>query len=360
MEPTSQIDIALDHNISVPLHAQLSNQILHLIFSGKWPPGSRIPSEAEFQQALSISRSTIRQALREAENQGLVVRVPGKGSFVADSLDNDANRRLIGYITSGFSYDLDQRLLIGAESAARAHGYRVIFCNANQSLEEENRLVDQLLQDRVSGLVAWHIIDPREASRLRQLIESRTLPVSLMDRVYEGAECDYVSSDNRRGGYLVTRHLLDFGHRRIAFVTRQLPGEVRALADRYAGYERALREMGLEPMEPVRVPEPEGARNMEEIVLGDPSEPEVAILSELLRGDDAPTALFALNDVLAAQIIKMTERVGLQVPEEVSVAGFDDVGLAAFLKTPLTTVSQDVFQIGYRAATLLVERIEGF
>ena len=105
------MNIKIDHDSTIPLHVQLLNELRHLILSGKAEPGSRLPSESEFQRGLEISRSTIRQALNNAETEGLIERVPGKGSFVRlTPMEQSTKNKLIGYITFDFHSEFQGQL----------------------------------------------------------------------------------------------------------------------------------------------------------------------------------------------------------------------------------------------------------
>src|SRR6185369_2339126 len=92
-------EISIAQNSPIPLHMQLLNQLRHLILSGQWTPGSRLPSETELQYQLKISRSTIRQALNNVEAEGLIERVAGRGTFVAALPTNNNSSYFIGYVT---------------------------------------------------------------------------------------------------------------------------------------------------------------------------------------------------------------------------------------------------------------------
>ena len=135
-----QTEISIVHNSSIPLHMQLLNQLHHLILSGQWTPGSRLPSETELQRQLKISRSTIRQALNNAEAEGLIERVPGRGTFVASLPPNNDSSHFIGYVTVDLlsSNESQYKLLSGAESIAKEKGYRILFSNSNQDIAEED------------------------------------------------------------------------------------------------------------------------------------------------------------------------------------------------------------------------------
>ncbi len=357
------ISITIDHNKPVPLYLQLLNQLRDLILSGEWAPGSRLPSEAELQRHLKISRSTIRQALDKAELQGLIERVPGKGTFVAQSLSTKRGSRLIGYVTCDSFRQLQSQLVSGAESVVSARGYRVIFCNSNRDPDEENRLLDQLVtEDQVSGILIWPVLNDDPARRLFQLAHQHTVPLVLVDRTFPGLPCDYVTSDNYTGAYTAVKYLIELGHRRIVFLSRPVLG-LLTVSERLRGYQDAMRDAGLQPLEPWLV----GATGQEmEIIFmlrsySDAHSREMEQIAQNLQAPDRPTAIFAMNDMMAVQAIRAARLAGLRVPEDLSLVGFDNEGIVnTLLDVPLTTVAQDGFAMGRQAAQLLIERMEGY
>lgn len=360
--------ITIDHDESIPLYMQLLNQLRHLILSGEWTPGTRLPSEAELQRQLKISRGTIRQALNHAEVQGLIERVPGKGTFVARSpvarsLTDTQGSHLIGYITCDSFRYLQGQLVGGAESIVSAKGYRVVFCNSNRDIDEENRLLEQLVQqDRVEGILTWPVLHNDPSRHLFQLARQGTVPVVLVDRTFDSLTCDYVTSDNYAGARAAIEHLVELGHRRIAFLSRPIL-QLLTVGERLRGYQDALQDAGLAPLEPWLV----GAAGQEmEIVFAlhsysDVASQEIEQIVQYLQAPQPPTAIFAMNDMMAMQAMKATKLAGLRVPEDLSLVGFDDEGIVnTLLDVPLTTVAQDGFAMGRRAAELLIERIEGY
>ena len=110
------MEISITRDSSTPLHEQLLNQLRYLILSGVWTPGDILPSETELQRQLEISRSTVRQAFSNAEAQGLIERVPGKGTFVTRSPTGKPDSHLIGYVTCFSFRHLQSQLLGGAEN----------------------------------------------------------------------------------------------------------------------------------------------------------------------------------------------------------------------------------------------------
>jgi len=355
------VDITIDHDSTIPLHAQLLNQIRHLIISGEIGPGSRLPSESELQRHLKISRSTIRQALSNAEAEGLIERVPGKGSFAKAFSPNNQQRNFIGYITFDFFSDFQRHLLSGAESVTRSQGYRILFCNSNGDVEEENRLLDQLLQDGVKGILIWPAWKSDQARRLYQIAKQNSIPIVLMDRTLKGLNKDYVLSDNYTGAYEATKYLIDIGHRKIVFLTRPLL-ELLPIAERVRGYRKAMDEKGIVPSDPWLIGKIDKEIASRVILKIENSyiQQEIEEISEHLNRGDRPTAIFAMNDIVALQALRAAKLSGIKVPEELSIVGFDDIDIASYFETPLTTVSQNTFYIGKRSAELLIERIRGY
>jgi DNA-binding LacI/PurR family transcriptional regulator len=302
-------------------------------------------------------------ALSNAEAQGLIERVPGKGTFVARSPVGEADSRLIGYITCDSFRHLQSRLLGGAESVVTAKGYRIIFCNSNRDADEENRLLEQLvIEDKVGGILIWPVLHDDPSRRLFQLAYQGTVPLVLVDRTFDGLTCDYVTSDNYAGAYEAVKYLAELGHRRIVFLSRPIL-QLHTISERLRGYQDALEDAGLMPLEPWLV----GTANREmEIVVAlhsfsDAHSQDVEQIMQHLGSLPRPTAIFAMNDMMAMQAMKAVRLAGLRVPEDLSLVGFDDEGIVnTLLDVPLTTVAQDAVALGKRAAELLIDRIEGY
>lgn len=353
--------ISVNPDNAVPLHVQLLNQMRHLILSGEWAPGSRLPSEADLQRDLRISRGTIRQALKNAAIEGLIERVPSKGTFVAQPPPCDAPSHTIGYITSDFLSDFQHQVLRGAEQAARAKGFRLLFSSSNQDVNTENQLLQQMIADQVSGIVIWPVFGDSPPRLLLELGKQCEPPLVLMDRTLRGLACDSVTSDNYAGAYAATEHLVQLGHERIVFMTRPLL-QLSTIADRLTGHGDALRDAGKTPSEPWIIGSEshgQGERYTLELYNGSVTGAETTKIAKRLGQSRRPTAILAMNDLTALLALKAATQANLSVPRDLSLVGFDDLYFLAFLPLPLTTVAQDTHELGKRAAELLIERIEG-
>jgi len=354
-------DIFLSHDSVISLHVQLHSQLRQLILSGQWQSGSRIPSESELTAYLKVSRSTVRLALQTAEIEGLIERTAGRGTFVAYLSSKERENRLIAFVTYGFDTESHLLMLKGAENELKANGYQVILSYV-QSHQEELDILQRLQSGYVAGVLLWPYAEasrpqPPNAFSYRQI----RLPMVLMDRQIYGLECDLVTSDNYGGGRALMEHFVSLGHRNIVFLTHY-ETELVTVEERYRAYCDVMQAAGLTPARPWYI----GQRGHE---IGatdafrsshDFNSPELQQIKDyLLTAEPRPTAIFALNDYLAVLAARTMKLLDLRIPEALSIAGFDDIDLAAHLEVPLTTVAQDMFVIGKRAAQLLLERLGG-
>lgn len=354
-------DIEIHHDNVIPLHEQLTNQIRQLILSRRWTTGYRVPSETELQRRLSISRSTVRHSLQTIEIEGLIERVAGRGTFVTPLRDRDRVHSPLAFMVIDFDHPQQRELLRGAESAAREAGYPVFFCNSDFDPVEERRMLEQLKHDQVAGVLLWMSIENGKSDFVAQLSEPDFPPVTMMDRTFEGITCDYVASDNYHGATRVIEHLVELGHEHIAFLSCGIL-DLAPIAERYRAYQDAMHNAGLEPMAPwmFGAPDQEIYSEMALRAYSNKDDSTVGEIADLLQKNlGQATAIVAINDNVALLTLKAAHRLGISIPDELSLTGFDDVDLVSYLPTPMTTIAQDYYAMGKSAAELLIERIEG-
>jgi DNA-binding LacI/PurR family transcriptional regulator len=334
------------------LYAELIAYVRQRILDGSLPPGARLPTELELAQQHRMSRGTVRHALNTLVHEGLIERVQGRGTFVrqqprAPAAAPQAPERRIGLLLHYMDGPLDVDILIGVEHAAKSRGYQLSFAYAEESLEQQDRDIDRLRADRVAGMIIYPVSDVTYDESIWRL-QADGVPFVLVDRYFPDLDSDYVVADNVGGGYRATQHLLILGHTRIGFVYSPkgtlLTTSVR---DRCEGYRKALLEYGCPYDETLIVQQPEG-----------PTDGGTAY-DDLLMRPDRPSAIFAVNDHVALDLMRAVRQRGLRVPEDLALVGFDDRDFAAHLSPPLTTVAQPRMDLGLRAGNLLINRIEG-
>lgn len=347
--------ISLLRDSPIPLYQQLLNDIRARIASGEWQPGTRLPTEAELAAELSVSRVTIRQALSAAVEANLVIRIPGKGTYVAQVAKTPLSQGFIGYVVPHLSSSFNVQTLLGVESVIKTAGYQLIFCNSEGDLEEENQLLTRLESEGMAGYVMQPIYSENKERSLFRLVTEGS-PLVLIDRDIPGAQADVVTSDHFEGGYAVVRHLIDQGFTDIRYLARH-PLDLMSIAERYRAYQAVMTKAGL-PAPPAFVvggPTELGYQNS----LTMPGNSELEAIVKFLQGPERPQAIVAMNDLYALLVLMAAEQVGLSVPEDLAVVGFDDLDFAATLNPPLTTVAQQPYQLGMEAARLLLAWING-
>ncbi|MGW5329327.1 LacI family DNA-binding transcriptional regulator [Streptomyces sp. NPDC004014] len=226
----------------------------------------------------------------------------------------------------------------GAERAARDAGLGVMVCNSAQNAAEEAEYLSLFAEQRVRGV----LLTPADATgRNIAAFRRHGIPFVLVDRVAEGTtECS-VSVDDVAGGALAVRHLVDAGHRSIAYVSG--PPGLNQVRDRRTGALNALAEAGLGP---------DALREL-------PTERlDVAAGARLLGLADRPTAVFCANDLLALGVLQALYAAGVVVPDDLAIVGYDDIEFAAAAAVPLTSVRQPAVTMGALAAGLLLEETE--
>jgi GntR family transcriptional regulator of arabinose operon len=352
-------DIHLSHDSYVSLHVQLHNQLQQLIITGRWAKGTRIPSETELTNHLKISRSTVRLALQQIELECLIERLPGKGTFVAYEPTIESPKQFIAFVTNDFANAEAVNLLNGAEYEIRKAGYHVTFNNV-QNDQEQIELLTRLHEEKVAGLLIWPSTNRAEGHEEHaQTYQSVQLPIVFLDRVIPGVAGDCVTSDNYGGGSAIMQHLIELGHQRIVFLSHSRM-DILPVAERYRAYQDTMWKAGLTP-EPVWViGDGEIGRTRALQASTDHKTLEFQQIRDyVLNAPHRPTAIFALNDYVAILALRVMKHMNIKVPQQMSIVGFDDVDIAAHLEVPLTTVVQEQFRIGQRAAQLLIDRLEG-
>lgn len=230
----------------------------------------------------------------------------------------------------------------GIEDVSFARGYSLILCNSDANLQKELLYTGVLADKQVDGIV--FVAAGLSAEHVAAL-QRREIPVVVVDREMADAAADTVMADNAQGGWLATQHLLELGHTHIACIAG--PSVLTPSSDRSQGYRRALEGTGLTVDETLIV------RGEFDFASGHRA------AQELLQRADPPTAIFACNDLMAVGAISAATELGFNVPDQLSIVGFDDVSLASYTNPPLTTVAQPMYNMGSLAAMMLLERLQG-
>jgi LacI family transcriptional regulator len=249
---------------------------------------------------------------------------------------------LIALVLSDITNPFWTTVARGIEDIAEKNGFHVILCNSDENPEKEANYINVLLQRRVDGI----IIAPTITDKNRFLMLKRhALPCVLLDRRVDGFKCDTIVSDGREGARKMTEHLLRLGYRRIAVVAG--PPTISTAQDRVEGYCQAFKEN--------RVPIDES------LIVRDTYRENSGYESvkKLLKQEQRPEAIFAGNNFIAVGALHAIRELGLRIPEDVALAGFDDIPQGSLISPALTVVSQPAYEMGVSAAESLLSRLSG-
>lgn len=293
-------------------------------------------------RAAGVSIATVSRVYSGSQtvNEETSRRVLAAGSRL-DYWPNAAARTLttarthtLGVLLPDLYGEFFSEVIRGIDQAARQERLQILVSGSHADAETIIS-VARSMRGRVDGLIVM-APDQTSASALEQLM--RVYPMVLLNGPAGFDGCDTISIANFQGAHALLRHLLSLGHRRIALL-RGPAGNVDA-EDRRQGYRAALREVGLEPDPALEIP---GAFT---------EESGYAAADALLSISPAPSAVFAANDGMAIGLLSALLDRGRRVPQDIAVAGFDDIAAARYLNPPLTTVRVDAFELGRRAVAL--------
>lgn len=267
-------------------------------------------------------------------------------SAVARSL-RKSETKIVGVLVPNVQNPFFAELVCGVEECCRLAGFSVFLCNSDNDPKRQQQYMRTLLEKRVDGLLLSSAGDDDSLARIFKLA---SVPSVTVDRLVPGARADRVSVHNQQGAYNAVQHLLELGHRRIACISG--PAEFEVTRERIEGWRRALLEQGITPDESLVI----------ESDFSSPGGYETA--RRLLRaqaeapGAEPVTGIFASNDMMAIGVLRAAAELGVKVPHELSVVGFDDVELSRYVFPALTTVGCSIKQLGHEAGRVLIERIE--
>jgi DNA-binding LacI/PurR family transcriptional regulator len=348
------IDFQISKDSPLPLHVQLLDELRHKIVTGQLKPHDMLPGEWEFVEALHISRATLQRAWQAAREEGLIYRVAGKGTFVAELTKPLNGMHAVAFIIPEYRGTFAMNLLTGAEQVLRKQGYHLLFASTDRDLHEENRLLTDFARQRVRGII---LVPVRGSLSDRVLASGEiTVPIVLMDRPVNGVVLPCVTSNNYAGGVQAMQHLVALGHRRILFVARPHM-DLWSVSERYRAYQDVLHLQGLEPEPPFLIGGDDEMSSYEAYASADSA--EITPLIDRLRSETRPTAIFAVNDWMAVRVQRAIADAGLRNPLDVSVVGFDDLDIAQYQTPPLTTIAQNAHLMGAEAARRLITLMEG-
>jgi GntR family transcriptional regulator of arabinose operon len=334
---------------SMPRHRVIYEALLADIQSGVYKPGDRLPSEAALCERFDASRITVAKAFQSLQRDNLVTRRPGSGSYVERPPQQDS--RQFGLLIPEFgTTEIFEPICQGIMRSPLAHSHSLSWGHSTSVGIGTEKGAEELCRQYIAQGVAGVFFAPIEYAdgrhqtnrRIAALFERAGIPVVLLDRCFERypdrSNFDLVGIDNHRAGFTLTRHLIETGARRIVFAMRQ--HSAPTVQARSTGYGEAI----------FRLFDGQLGR----FISGDFEDP--AYVQQMLE-QERPDGIVCANDVTAAKLMRTLIALGVRIPDDIRMAGVDDVPYARFLPTPLTTIRQDCAAIGAAAMAAMLDRL---
>ena len=305
----------------------------------------------DIAKKLGISASTVSRALSDHPDikdetkkkvQQLASESYYKPNSIAQSLKNNRTT-IIGVIVPEIKHDFFSSAISGIEEVAYHAGYTIIVCQSNENFEREVVNTNSLIHQRVAGIVASISQNTINGAHFQAAVD-RGIPLVFFDRACSDVEVSKVIIDDAKSAHNAVSHLINKGYKRIAHFTG--PRDLEICKLRLKGYSDALAESNI-PLQDELIcygglHETDGYNSMD----------------RLIKENNLPDAIFAVNDPVAVGAFQRIKEAGLKIPADIGIVGFSNNKITALIDPPLTTVDQPSFEMGKKSAELLIEMIE--
>lgn len=328
-------------------YMELVSFIREQIACERFLPGQKIYSENELKDMFHMSRQTVRHAISVLEEEGVLRRIRGSGTYINDKGQADMEKRTrVSVVTTYVDGYIFPRTIQGIESILFENGYtvQIAFTN-NQNSRERTILEDILSRDEVAGVIMETTKSgiPNPNLHLYMELQKKGIPVIFINSSYPLLPIPHVSLNDKMAGNILTEHMLEMGHRNIGGIFKLDDGQGHM---RYAGYLEAMQKAGAEIDDAhILWIDTESIRNLHKIK---------DLMLDRLKDC---SAVICYNDQVAFELIEMAKKEGIRVPEDLSVAAIDDSELAVLGEVAFTSVPHPMDKLGKKAAKNLLKLI---
>ena len=330
-------------------YVKLFEQIKSEILTGEYRSGEKIPGENELAQKYGMSRQTVRQSLSLLEQEGLIERRQGSGTYVAEKMHMGKKSWNVGVIATYISEYIFPSILRGIESELSEHGFAPVLGATQNRVDNERRILEEFMQRPIDGLIVEGTKSalPNPNIPFYQEIEKRGIPVVFFNGYYPVMQsCTYVVMNDKRGGYDAAEYLIQNGHTKIGGIFKS--DDMQGL-ERYAGYMQCLVEKEL-PLN-------------DEWIIWFNSENRSYILTDeaerIVNSLKDCTAVVCYNDEMAIKLVNALRRGGYQVPQDKELISFDRSLLSEISAIQIPSLSHPKEMLGAVAARKLIGKMHG-
>jgi LacI family transcriptional regulator len=303
----------------------------------------------EVAELAGVSTATVSNTLNETKFvsedvkekiNNAIQKLNYQPNIVAKSLRVQESR-IIGLLVSDISNPFFSIIARGIEEELAKSNYSILLCNTESSLEKERKYLDVLIGKRVDGLI---VSSAGNSGDYFRSLDKTGVPIVFLNRCPEFMNSDVIMTNNIKGAYAATEHLIQHGYRKIAIITG--PSSISTGKDRLNGYRRALEDYIITESDQLVK---EGLFTIES---------GYSKMKELMEQDLKPDAVFISNNSMTLGAYKYLKESSVHIPDQVAVVGFDDPDWAEIVEPPITTVRQPAYQLGVHAGNLMLARIK--
>ena len=337
-----------------PKYVRVKKNIKSNIINGKYKINEKIPTESELMAIYKVSRYTVRRAVGDLEHEGYIYRVQGGGMYVNDWINNkassDRSNQNVGVVTTHIANYIFPSIISGIDQVISDEGLSILIGNTHDEYVKERHNLLNMLDNDVVGF----IIEPTRSTLdnpnldVYQMIVDSGKPAVFLNAHYPQLDFPYVETNDTEAEKTLVDYLLDHGHERILGV--------------------------------FQVDDLQGVHRMDGFIKSYQTHPNVSTSGDIMmyRSSDnindvlekiknrvrvemnaLPTAIVCYNDQLAIEVIGMLSKEDISVPDQISVAGFDDYQISKYIDPTLTTMIHPKREMGHTAAQLLLDMLDG-
>lgn len=339
--------MGIDLTKPTPLYQQIVADIQKKVDTGILKVGEQLGSQHKLAQHYHVSLITVKKALSELINRGVLFSRIGKGTYVAAPATRLPKQGVIGLVLRDLKNPFFSLILHSVEAAASQSGYSILLANATDRLEKEETLIHHFLELGMNGIIITSSAQTYRATPGIRKLQEKNIPNILVSYIQD-EDVNHVGTDHEQGGFLATTHLLQAGYREIGYIggeSENLLAEIR-----YQGYLRALKSFNLEINRNYLFELQSKWNDFEE---------GYRVGERFLNMKKRPEAMFAFKDMVALGFEQAMLDNNIRIPGDVALVGFDDIERAQYAPVPLTTIHQPTDVIGKLAVESILDQIEG-
>ena len=330
-------------------HVMIFEDMKKKIFTEDIKPGDKLPSENELAKKYNVSRQTVRKAITNLESAGYAYAEHGRGTFCSEMLAHTKSSKNVAVVTTYLSDYIFPHIIKGIDEVMEKYGYSIMLKSTNNSRTGETKSLEELLTKDIEGL----IIEPSKShiycnhtSYFKKLDEFGIPYVFIQGKYVQMKDKPHVLIDDEKGGYMVTKYMLEKGHRNIIGVFKSDDAQGQK---RHRGFVRALNEAGV-------MYDPD---NIIWFYTEDRKSHPYNGIKQMINDGKEFDGIVCYNDQTAMMVIRALSECGIKVPRDVSVTGFDNAQRGNNVGLQLTTIAHPQEELGAMAAEMLMNMIKG-